>query len=212
MRSNKTKRPMFSRLLAGTVLVGSLAFAAQVQAQQQGQAGQTRPERAEGRGGRGEKGDPAQMVERRVTRLTEELKLTSGQTTAVRQILLDEQKQMEALRPEGLSGRGRNAGDSAARGERRQRPDSAARAQGRQRPDSATMAKMRAQMEASREQMKALREQTDARITAVLSSTQRAAYQELVAKRDERAEGGPGRGGPGRGGRGGQRQAPPPAK
>lgn len=201
MSSNRIKRPVFSRILAGTVLVGSLAFAAQAQAQQQGQAGQTRPERsAEGRGGRGEKPDPAQMVERRVTRLTEELKLTSGQTTAVRQILLDEQKQMETLRPEGLGGRGRNAGDSAARGERRQRPD------------SATMAKMRAQMEASREQMKALRTRTDARITAVLSSNQRAAYKELVAKRDERAEGSPGRGGPGRGGRGGQRQAPPPAK
>ena len=194
MRSNKG----ISRFLAGTVFIGSLAFAEQVEAQQQGQ---TRPERsAEGRGGRGEKLDPAQMVERRVTRLTEELKLTSGQATAVRQILLDEQKQMETLRPEGFGGRGRNPGDSAARGERRVRPD------------SATMAKMRAQMESSREQMKALRERTDARITAVLSSDQRAAYKELVAKRGERAEGGPGRGGPGRGGRGGQRQAPPPAK
>jgi hypothetical protein len=212
MHSNRTKRPMFSRVVAGTVLAGSLAFAAQVQAQ--GQAGQTRPERsAEGRGGRG--GDPARMVERRVTRLTEVLKLSTSQATAIRQILLDEQKQMEALRPEG-GPRGAR-GDSAARGERRQRPDSAARAAGRVRPDSATRERMRAEMEANREKMNTLRTQTDAKISAVLSVDQRTAYQALVAKRAERPEGGPGRGGfggfgGGRGGRGGDRQAPPPAK
>ena len=208
---------MISRVIAGTVLMGSLAFVRQVEAQQQGRTGQAR---VEGRGGRGEQRDPAQMVERRVSRLNEELKLSASQTTAIRQILLDEQTQMEALRPEGMRGpggpggrRGGFGGDSAQRGGR-QRPDSAARAAGRQRPDSATMVKMRAEMEESRAQMDALRKRTDARIEAVLNADQKAAYRELVAKRPEA---GPGRGGPGgpgggRGGRGGDRQAPPPSK
>jgi hypothetical protein len=209
---------MISRILAGTVMVGSLAFAAQVDAQTQGQAGGARPERtAEGRGGRGERSDPAQMVERRVARLTEELKLTSGQSTAVRQILLEEQTQMATLRPDGgpggRGGRGGFPGDSGARGERRQRPDSAARAEGRQRPDSATMARMRAEMDANRAEMDALRKQTDTRIEGVLSTEQRTAYRALAAKRGDRPEGGPGgRGGRGGPGRGGDRQAPPPVK
>ena len=206
MRSNKMKRPMLTRFLAGTVLAGSLAFAAQVEAQQQGQAGQGRPERgAMGRGGRGgPMGDHAQMVDARVSRLTEALSLTAGQATAIRGILLEQHEQMEALLPPRPV---RVAGDSAARGARRQRPDSAARAAGRVRPDSAERERNRAQMEA-------LHEQTDARIEAVLSAEQRTAYRELVAKRGERGEGRPGRGGPGGGGRGrgGQRQAPPPVK
>ena len=202
---NKTKRPMFARMLAGTVLAGSLAFAAQAEAQQQRQAGQARPERgAMGRGGRGPMGDPAQMVGRRVSMLTEELALTTGQATAIRQILIDQHAQMDALRPAGPP-RGM-AGDSAARRERRQRPDSAARAAGRVRPDSAAREQLRTQMDAQHEQ-------TNARIEAVLSGEQRTAFQELVAKRGERAEGGRGRGPGGQGrGRGGQRPPPPPAK
>ncbi len=206
MRSNNVKRPMLTRILAGTVLAGSLAFAAQAEAQQQGQAGQARPERgAMGRGGRGgPMGDPAQMVDGRVARLTETLSLSANQATAIRGILLEQHEQMEALRPPRPA---RVAGDSAARRARRQRPDSAARAEGRVRPDSAERERNRAQFEA-------LQEQTDARIEAVLSAEQRTAYRELVAKRAERPEGGRGRGGPGGEGRGrgGQRQAPPPAK
>ena len=203
MRSNRIRRPVFSRFLAGTVLAGSLAFAAQAEAQQNGQTGQARQERAEGRGGRGgERGDPAQMVERRVSRLTEALQLNTSQSESIRRILLEEQAQMKTLRPE--AGPRRVAGDSAARAERRQRADSATRGERRERPDSATMAQNRAQMEA-------LRQRTDARIEGVLSNDQRAAYRELVAKRPEGGPGGRGPGGEGRG-RGGQRPPPPPAK
>ena len=188
MRSNGIKR-----VLAGTVLVGSLAFAAQAEAQQNGagQAGQAGQARAEGRGGRGgPRLAPEQMVERRVSRLTEELALNASQSESIRQILLEEQAKMEALRPEG--GPRRAPGDTAARGERRQRPD------------SAVMAQNRAQMEA-------LRQQTDARIERVLTSDQVGKYRELVKNRPEGGPGGRGPGGEGRG-RGGNRQAPPPAK
>ena len=201
MRSNGIKR-----VLAGTVLVGSLAFAAQAEAQQNGagQAGQAGQARAEGRGGRGPgRGDPAQMVERRVSRLTEELALNASQSESIRQILIAEHAQMEALRPEG--GPRRAPGDSATRGERRQRPDSANGGLRRQRPDSAVMAQSRAQMEA-------LRQQTDARIERVLTSDQVGKYRELAKNRPEGGPGGRGPGGDGRGGRGGQRHAPPPAK
>jgi Spy/CpxP family protein refolding chaperone len=208
-------------MLAGTVLAGTLAFAAQVAAQQNGGQAQgvERTDHTEhrgpgGRGGRGGRQDPTQMVERRVSMLTERLTLSETQAVSIREILLDEQKQMEALRPEGFGGprgpRGER-GDSAGRGERT-RPDSAARAQRPARPDSATMAQVRAQMDA-------LRSATDGRIEGVLNAEQRTAYRELVAARGERPEGGRGPGGPGgRGGRGpgqggpdraGQRTPPP---
>ena len=189
MKNNGIKRPMLSRVLAGTVLVGSLAFAAQADAQQNGtgQAGQAGQARAEGRGGRGgPRLAPEQMVERRVSRLTAELALNASQSESIRRILVAEHAQMEALRPEG--GPRRVPGDSAARGERRQRPDSAAMAQ-------------------NRAQMEALRQQTDARIERVLTSDQVGKYRGLVKNRPEGA-----RGGRGPGGRGGNRQAPPPAK
>ena len=222
-------------VLAGTVLIGTLAFAAQVESQQSG----TQPQRAErgaehrGPGGQGRRGGPggdSVRVERRLGMLTERLSLTAHQQAAVRTILLDEHTQMAALRPEGgpgaaFGGRGGFRGrrpDSASGGRQRTRPDSAARAE-RVRPDSAQMAERRAEMEAMREKMDALRVQTDSRIEQVLTGDQRTAYRELVANRPEGGIGrggrGPGgRGGPGRGGfdrgganRGSQRQAPPPA-
>ena len=203
MRSNNVRRPMFIRLLAGKVLAGGLAFAAEAEAQQQGQAGRARPERgAMGRGGRGgPMADPAEMVDARIARLTEGLSLSAGQATAIRGILLEQHEQMAALGP------ARVAGDPAARGARRQRPDSAARAEGRVRPDSA-------ERERNRAQIAELQQEADARIEAVLSDEQRTAYRELAAKRAEQPKGPPGRGGPGGEGRnrGGQRQAPPPAK
>ena len=206
------------RVLAGTVLIGSLAFAAQVESQQQSGTQGRKPERGAGQrgpGGEGRRGGPGSdslRVERRLGMLTERLSLTANQQSAVRTILTDEQAQMEALRPEGAGGPGGPGGpggfggrgprgartDSAGRGGRT-RPDSAARAE-RQRPDSAEMAQRRAEFEAVRVKMDALRAQTDARIEQVLSSEQRTTYRELVANRPE---GGPGRGGRGPGGRGG---------
>ena len=204
MTSNRNRRA-FPRLLAGTVLAGSLAFAAQVEAQQTGEQGQRPARGAEqgGRGGRGGDRDPAQMIERRVTMLTERLDLTAAQVVSVREILTDEHTRMAALRPQ------------FDRGVRGQRPDSAARAQ-RTRPDSAARAQMRAQMEKTRAQVDALRQRTDARIASVLNSDQRTTWQEMVAARGNRPEGRPGRGGrggPGKGGsgRGGQ-QTPPPVQ
>jgi Spy/CpxP family protein refolding chaperone len=197
-------------VLAGTVLVGTLAFAAQIQSQQS--STQERPARSAEQRGPGGRGGPGQRndslrVERRLGMLTERLTLTANQQAAVRTILLDEHTQVEALRPEGGRGFG---------GPRGARPDSGARVE-RQRPDSAQMAQRRAEMEQVRAKMDVLRQQTDTRIEQVLTADQRATYRELVANRPEGGPGRGGRGGPGgRGGRGrgaeqGGQRTPPPA-
>jgi hypothetical protein len=76
-----------------------------------------------GPGGRG--GDPAQMIERRVARLTEMLSLSESQAASIGEILTEQHTRMEALRP-------------------RERPA--------QRPDSATIAQHRAQVLAIHEE------------------------------------------------------------
>jgi Spy/CpxP family protein refolding chaperone len=77
-------------------------------------------ERSEGddrRGARRERFDPAQMLERRVSLLTERLQLSSSQQTQVRSILTEELKAMQAFRPKG--------GGGAQRQENRAQRDSA---------------------------------------------------------------------------------------
>jgi hypothetical protein len=93
MRSQTIHRytTVVPRLLAvGAALLGSLALTPKVDAQQ------GPPSSQEGRPRRD--GNPEQRLERRVSRMTEELKLNSAQGTRVRQILVEERTQMQALR------------------------------------------------------------------------------------------------------------------
>ena len=78
------------RLAFGTALAAGLALAPQAGAQSE-QQGRARPER-------GERMDPKQRVERRVGMLTERLQLSQQQATQIRQILTEEQTQLQALR------------------------------------------------------------------------------------------------------------------
>lgn len=81
-----------ARLLAlGAAFVAGLVLAppAGAQSEQQG-----RPDRG---GQRGERMDPKQRVERRVGMLTERLQLSEQQATKIRQILTQEQTQMQGL-------------------------------------------------------------------------------------------------------------------
>ncbi|MBC7790520.1 MAG: Spy/CpxP family protein refolding chaperone [Anaerolineae bacterium] len=174
MRSNTNKRTGLSRIFMGTVLSVGLAVATVADAQQPRQDRQGPG--AEGRSRRGQGLDSAQIIERRVSRLNEHLKLNSGQTTAIRRIFVEEYAQMKALRPQGGP-----------------RPDSATREQRRTRPDSAAR-------EQNRAQMKALRDRTNTRIEAVLTSEQRSAYRDLVQNRGERSKDGSGRRGKARDG------------
>jgi Spy/CpxP family protein refolding chaperone len=79
-----------TRLAFGAALAAALVLAPQAGAQSEQQG---RPDRRE----RGERMDPQQRLERRVGMLTERLQLSNQQATQIRQILTQEQSQMQAL-------------------------------------------------------------------------------------------------------------------
>src|SRR5918992_5403440 len=72
---------------------------------------QGRPQGDDRGGRRAERLDPAQMLDRRVSFLTEQLQLSSSQQTQVRSILSEEMNAMQALRPQGAR-EGRQPGDA----------------------------------------------------------------------------------------------------
>lgn len=144
------------RLIAlGAALLGSVAVAPKVHAQQ----GQ--PQVQEDRQRRG--GDPEERLNRRVSRMTDELKLTTAQAAKVRQILSQEQTEMRALweknRPQGDA-------NSGARDANR---------------------------DAVRAQMKAIHDRTEKQIDGVLTAQQRATYAQLREAHKKDHEGREGR-------------------
>ena len=86
-----------ARLLAlGAALAAGLVLVPNVEAQS--------GEQQQGRPGRGERVDPAQRLERRVNMLTERLQLSTQQAAQVRQVLTQEQTQVQALRQKAEGG------------------------------------------------------------------------------------------------------------
>jgi Spy/CpxP family protein refolding chaperone len=145
-------------------LIASLAVAPAAFGQQQGQ---NYPQGQERRGPR----DPQQMIDGRVARMTQELQLSADQQARIRTILTNERTQMEALRQKNGFQR---PGDG-------QRPDGA-------RPDSARSGEGRGRGFGGRQippEFKALRDQTEKQIDAVLNSTQRAKYEQLKQQREQ---------------------------
>jgi Spy/CpxP family protein refolding chaperone len=90
-----------TRLAFGAVLAAGLALAPQAGAQSE-QQGRTRPER-------GQRMDPQQRLERRVSMMIERLQLSQQQATQIRQILSEEQTQMQALRQKAEGGADRES-------------------------------------------------------------------------------------------------------
>lgn len=121
---------------------------------------QGRPEGDGRRGGRAERLDPAQMLDRRVSFLTEQLQLSASQQAQVRSILSEEQTAMQALRP-------RRDADAPRSDER---------------PDSARRDSVRAQMQS-------IRQRTNQRLESVLTAEQRAKYAELQKSMQNRRGG-----------------------
>lgn len=143
---------------------------------------QGRPQDDDRRGGRSERFDPAQMLDRRVSFLTEQLQLTSSQQTQVRSILSEEMNAMQALRPQG------DRGERGARDIKRdstRAPGDARR--GERRPEND------ARRDSVRAQVQQIRQRTDQRLANVLNAQQRTKYQELQAQMEQRR--GRGRGG-----------------
>lgn len=147
----------------------SLASTACAQSQGQTQQGQERRE------GRGQQGDPQQRIDRRISMMTQDLQLSADQQARIRTILTNESTQMQALRQKnGFQGPQRGG----------ERPDG-------QRPDSARADRgdrggrgFGGQRQLPPE-VKALRDQTEKQIDAVLNSSQRAKYQQLREQREQ---------------------------
>lgn len=141
-------------------------------AQSQGQnAPQQRQERGEGRG----QFDPQLRIDRRVASMTQDLQLSADQQARIRTILTNESTQMQALRQ-------KNGFQGPPRGGERpdgQRPDSSRADRGDR--DGRGFGGPR-QMPP---EVKALRDQTEKQIDAVLNSSQRAKYQQLRQQREQ---------------------------
>lgn len=167
---------MIKQRIARSGVVASAAIALAIGAstacaQSQGQTAPQRQERGEGRG----QFDPQQRIDRRVASMTQDLQLSADQQARIRTILTNQSTQMQALRQ-------KNGFQGPPRGGERpdlQRPDSARADRGdrsgrgfggqRQMPP----------------EVKALRDQTEKQIDAVLNSTQRAKYQQLRQQREQ---------------------------
>lgn len=135
-------------------LAAALSLAAVAPAQAQDTTDAPRRMRA-----RAERMDPAQMIDRRVKMLTEQLDLSADQAAKIKTILTKESEQMrehfQKMRP--------------ADGAQRQRPTDE-------------------QREAMRAEMQKVREQTKGEIGKVLNADQLKKYEELQ-KREPRGEG-----------------------
>src|SRR5256885_16741998 len=158
---------------SAAALIASLALAP-VAFGQQGQNVPQGQQCGEGRGSR----DPQQMVDRRVSMLTESLQLSADQQTRIRTILNNERTQMDALRqknglqrPDDRGERPNGARPDSARGQRGERGEGG-------RPGGFGGRNMPPEV-------KALHDQTEKQIEGVLSSAQLAKYRELRQQREQ---------------------------
>jgi hypothetical protein len=140
-------------------IVGSFALAPSAQAQdtQQGSSDGTRM-------------DPRQMIDLRMARMTETLKLDSAQQDKIRWMLSQETMAMEELRKN--QGGQRGGGDSGGGGGRR------GRGGGRRGGDASSDSTTSADAGPSRE-MRALRDSTNKQIEAVLNPQQLTTFRQL---------------------------------
>ncbi|GAB5521294.1 MAG: hypothetical protein RhofKO_35450 [Rhodothermales bacterium] len=121
----------------------------------------------------GQQPDRRQQAVENFQAISQRLALTDDQTEKIRPILAEQAEQTQAIREKyGLTGRGQGGG-------------------GGQRPD-------RSQMQAMRADLETVREQTEAKLSTVLSDTQMEEWKAMQAERQERR----GQRGGRRGGRG----------
>jgi hypothetical protein len=98
------------RLALASIVVGCIALAHSAKAQGQDSQQQGPPG--------GERMDPRQMIDQRMARLTETLKLDSAQQTRIRSMLADETMDLEALRKNSGGQRGGGGGGGGGGGRR----------------------------------------------------------------------------------------------
>jgi hypothetical protein len=168
--------------VVGTAVVGSLALAPTAQGQDPQQQGS--PE--------GARMDPRQMIDQKMAKLTETLKLDSAQQTTVRSILADETMEMEDLRKN--SGGQRAGGGGVGRGGGR-----GGGRRGGAPPDSTGGAEGRGGSGGPPPEVRAIRDRANKRIEPVLNPQQLTTFRQLFEQPQQRRPAGdsaPRRGGP----------------
>jgi hypothetical protein len=169
-------------LAAGAALGAALLLNAPANAQDQGQYGQG------GRGGwgqaQGQRQDPGQRLDRQVAMLTQRLRLSGSQASQIREILQQEQEQMQAWRQDhggdprdGQNGQGRWQRDGQNGQGGWQRDGQGGQRGGRQ------GAGQRRQLPP---ELQAIRDRSEQQVERVLNSSQRAQYHQLRAEREQR--------------------------
>jgi hypothetical protein len=154
----------------GAAVVGSVAFAPTAQGQDPQQQGSPDAVRM----------DPRQMIDQRMAKLTEALKLDSAQQTTVRSILSDETMEMEDLRKN--SGGQRAGGDGSGRGGGKgggMRGGGGGGRRGGAPPDSAGGGEGRGSSGGPPQQVSAIRDRANKRIEAVLNPEQLTTFRQV---------------------------------
>jgi len=150
------------RLALAAVVVGSMALAPSAGAQ--GQDPQRQGPPAEVRM------DPRQVIDLRMAKLTETLKLDSAQETSIRSLLADETMDMEALGKNGGGQRAEAGGQRGGRGGGR-----GGGRRGSAPPDSAGGGSSGGQSP----EVRAIRDRTNKQIEGVLNAQQLTTYRQL---------------------------------
>jgi Spy/CpxP family protein refolding chaperone len=152
----------------GAVVVGSVALAPSASAQSQDPQGSTS----------GERMDPRQMIDLRMARMTETLKLDSAQQTKIRSIIADETMAMEDLRKNGGGQRGGGGDEGGGRrsGGREGGRGGGRRGGGGAPPDSTGGGSGGA---GPSPEVRAIRERTNKQIEAVLNPQQLTTFRQL---------------------------------
>jgi hypothetical protein len=162
----QTARRLALTAVVGVALVASVAFAPSASAQGQDPQSQGPPS--------GERMDPRQVIDQRMAKMTETLKLDSAQQTNIRWMLAQETMAMEELRKN--AGGQRGGGDGGGGGGRRGGRGGGRRGGGGAPPDSTRGG---SGGEGPSREVRALRDSTNKQIEAVLNPQQLTTFRQL---------------------------------
>jgi hypothetical protein len=154
------------RLALAVVVIASAALVPRASAQ--GQDPQPQGDAS------GERMDPRQVIDLRMAKMTETLKLDSGQQGKVRWIIAGETMQMEALRKNGGGERGGGEGQGGGRGGGRR-----GGRRGSAPPDSTSGGEGRGGSAGPSKEMLAIRDSTNKQIEGLLNAEQLTTYRQL---------------------------------
>jgi hypothetical protein len=170
------------RVALAAVVVGSIPLAPSASAQGQDPQQQGSPD--------GARMDPRQMIDQRMAKLTETLKLDSAQQTTVRSILSDETMEMEDLRKNSGGQRaGGGGGGMRGGGGGGMRRGGGGGRRGGSPPDSTGGGEGRGGSGGPPQEVRAIRDRANKRIEAVLNPQQVTTFRQLFEQQQQRPGG-----------------------